>query len=180
MLLKERYEQEVRGNLVAELGYDNPMEIPGVEKVVINMGISEYDDPSILDTAMDNLAAITGQRPVLTRAKKSIADFDIRRGVPVGCKVTLRKKRAYVFLNKLFNVALPSIRDFRGLSPDSFDGRGNYSLGLNEQLVFPEITFDDIRQVQGMDVTIVTSADSDREGYYLLKELGSPFKTWEG
>ncbi len=180
MLLRERYEQEVRDNLASELGYDNPMEIPKVEKVVINMGISEYEDPGILDTAMGNLASITGQQPVVTRAKKSIADFDIRRGVPVGCKVTLRGKRAYAFLNKLFNVALPSIRDFRGLSPDSFDGRGNYSLGINEQLVFPEITFDDIRQVQGMDITIVTSANSDREGYYLLKELGSPFKTLEG
>lgn len=180
MLLKERYEEEVRDNLVSELGYDNPMEIPEIGKVVINMGISEYEDPGILDAAMDNLATITGQKPVVTRAKKSIADFDIRRGVPVGCKVTLRGKRAYAFLNKLFNVALPSIRDFRGLSPDSFDGRGNYSLGINEQLVFPEITFDDIREVQGMDVTIVTSADSDREGYYLLKELGSPFKTLEG
>lgn len=180
MLLKEQYEQEVRDKLVSELGYDNPMEVPEIEKVVVNMGISEYEDPGILDAAMENLATITGQRPIVTRAKKSIADFEIRRGVPVGCKVTLRRERAYEFVNKLFNVALPSIRDFRGLSPDSFDGRGNYSLGINEQLVFPEITFDDIKRIQGMDITIVTSADTDREGYYLLNELGSPFKTLEG
>jgi len=175
-MLKQKYEDEVRKDLMDELSYENTMEVPDIEKVVVNMGISEHEDPSVIDGAMDNLKTITGQKPVVTRARKSIADFDIRRGVPVGCKVTLRKKRAYEFLNKLYNAALPSIRDFRGLSPDSFDGRGNYSMGLDEQLVFPEITFDDVKQVQGMDVTIVTSADSDREGYYLLKELGSPFR----
>lgn len=175
-MLNEKYEEEVRDRLMNELGYDNPMEVPDVEKVVVNMGISEHEDPSIIDGALENLMNITGQRPVVTRARKSISDFDIRRGIPVGCKVTLRGKRAYEFLNKLYNVALPSIRDFRGLSPDSFDGRGNYSLGMDEQLVFPEITFDDVRQVQGMDITIVTSAETDREGYYLLKELGSPFR----
>ncbi len=175
-MLKERYEEEVRGKLMQELGYDNPMEVPAIEKVVVNMGISEREDPGIIDGAMENLKTITGQKPVITRARKAISDFDIRKGVPVGCKVTLRKKRAYEFLNKLYNLALPSIRDFRGLSPDSFDGRGNYSLGIDEQLVFPEITFDDVRQVQGMDITIVTSAETDREGYYLLDELGSPFR----
>ncbi|MCF7889622.1 50S ribosomal protein L5 [Candidatus Bipolaricaulota bacterium] len=175
-MLNEKYEEEVRDTLMKELGYDNPMEVPEVEKVVVNMGISEHEDPSIIDGAVENLMNITGQRPVVTRARKSISDFDIRRGVPVGCKVTLRGKRAYEFLNKLYNVALPSIRDFRGLSPDSFDGRGNYSLGMDEQLVFPEVTFDDVRQVQGMDITIVTSAETDREGSYLLKELGSPFR----
>ena len=175
-MLSEKYEEEVRDNLINELGYDNPMEVPYIEKVVVNMGISERDDPGIIDGAVDNLMSITGQKPVVTRARKSISDFEIRKGVPVGCKVTLRGERAYEFLNKLYNVALPSIRDFRGLSPDSFDGRGNYSLGLDEQLVFPEITFDDVRQVQGMDITIVTSAETDREGYYLLKELGSPFR----
>ena len=175
-MLKEKYAEEVRDKLMDELGYSNPMEVPKIDKVVINMGISEHDDPSIIDGAAENLKAITGQKPVITRARKSIADFDIRRGVPVGCKVTLRRNRAYEFLNKLYNVALPSIRDFRGISPDSFDGRGNYSLGIDEQLVFPEITFDDVRQVQGMDITVVTSAETDREGYYLLKELGSPFR----
>ena len=175
-MLKEKYEEEVKENLMNELGYENPMEIPEIEKVVINMGISEHEDPSVIDGAAENLKNITGQKPVVTRARKSISDFEIRQGVPVGCKVTLRGVRAYEFLNKLYNVALPSIRDFRGLSPDSFDGRGNYSLGMDEQLVFPEITFDDVRQVQGMDITIVTSAETDREGYYLLKELGSPFR----
>ncbi len=175
-MLNEKYEQEVRDKLVNELGYDNPMQVPELEKVVVNMGISEREDPGIIDGAMENLKNITGQKPVITRARKSISDFDIRKGVPVGCKVTLRGERAYEFLNKLYNVALPSIRDFRGLSPDSFDGRGNYSLGMDEQLVFPEVTFDDVRQVQGMDITIVTSAETDREGYYLLKELGSPFR----
>jgi large subunit ribosomal protein L5 len=140
------------------------------------MGISERDDPRVLDGAMDNLRTITGQKPVVTRARKSISDFEIRKGVPVGCKVTLRGKRAYAFVNKLVNVVLPSIRDFRGLSPDSFDGRGNYTLGIDEQLVFPEITYDDIERVQGMDITIVTSAETDQEGFYLLQELGFPFQ----
>ncbi|MBS3739766.1 50S ribosomal protein L5 [Candidatus Bipolaricaulota bacterium] len=175
-MLKEKYEEEIKSKLMNELSYSNPMEVPGIEKVVVNMGISEREDPGIIDGAVENLMTITGQNPVVTRARKSIADFDIRRGVPVGCKVTLRRERAYEFVNKLFNLALPSIRDFRGLSPDSFDGRGNYSLGIDEQLVFPEITFDDVRRVQGMDITIVTSAETDREGYYLLKELGSPFR----
>lgn len=175
-MLKEKYEDEIKDQLMSELGYDNSMEVPEIEKVVINMGISEREDPGVIDSAVENLKTITGQKPVVTRARKSISDFDIRRGVPVGCKVTLRRKRAYEFVNKLFNLALPSIRDFRGLSPDSFDGRGNYSLGIDEQLVFPEITFDDVRQVQGMDISIVTSAETDREGYYLLKELGSPFR----
>lgn len=175
-MLKEKYEEEIKSKLMNELSYSNPMEVPEIEKVVVNMGISEREDPGIIDGAVENLMTITGQNPVVTRARKSIADFDIRRGVPVGCKVTLRRERAYEFINKLFNLALPSIRDFRGLSPDSFDGRGNYSLGIDEQLVFPEITFDDVRQVQGMDITIVTSAETDREGYYLLKELGSPFR----
>lgn len=175
-MLKEKYEEEIKSRLMNELSYSNSMEVPEIEKVVVNMGISEREDPGIIDGAVENLMTITGQNPVVTRARKSIADFDIRRGVPVGCKVTLRRERAYEFINKLYNLALPSIRDFRGLSPDSFDGRGNYSLGIDEQLVFPEITFDDVRQVQGMDITIVTSAETDREGYYLLKELGSPFR----
>jgi len=176
MLLQERYNEEIRDRLARELDYDNRMQIPALEKIVVNMGISERDDPRVLDGAMDNLKTITGQKPVVTRARKSISDFEIRKGVPVGCKVTLRGKRAYAFVNKLVNVVLPSIRDFRGLSPDSFDGRGNYTLGIDEQLVFPEITYDDIERVQGMDITIVTSAETDQEGFYLLEELGFPFR----
>lgn len=176
MFLKERYEQEVKEKLMTDLGYDNPMQVPEMEKVVVNMGVSNPDNPKVLEKAMDNLRTITGQKPVVTRAGKSISDFEIRRGVPVGCKVTLRKYRAYEFLNKLIQVVLPSIRDFRGLSPDSFDGRGNYSLGLDEQLVFPEIVYDDIEEVQGMDITVATSADTDQEGFHLLAELGFPFR----
>lgn len=176
MLLKERYEKEIRDKLTRELGYDNEMQIPDVEKVVINMGISEQDDPGVLEGAMEDLKSITGQKPVQTRARKSISDFEVRRGAPVGCKVTLRDTRAYEFLNKLFHVVLPTIRDFRGLSADSFDGRGNYTLGLEEQLVFPEISYDDIREVQGMDITIVTTTEDDQDGYYLLRDLGLPFR----
>lgn len=176
MLLKERFEEEIKQHLIDELDYDNHMEVPEVKKLTVNMGISEHDNPKILESAMENLKTITAQKPIVTRARKSISDFDIRKGTPVGCKVTLRGKRAYEFLNKLIHVVLPTIRDFRGLSPDSFDGRGNYSLGLDEQLVFPEITYDDIEQVQGMNVTITTTAKSDQEGYYLLRELGFPFR----
>lgn len=176
MLLKQKYEQEIREDLARELDCDNPMEVPSTEKVIVNMGISEQDNPRILEGAMENLKTITGQMPVVTRARKSISDFEVREGAPVGCKVTLRGVRAYEFLNKLFHVVLPTIRDFRGLSSDSFDGRGNYTLGLDEQLVFPEITYDDIEEVQGMDITIVTTADTDQEGYYLLRDLGLPFR----
>ncbi|MFQ5793767.1 MAG: 50S ribosomal protein L5 [Candidatus Bipolaricaulia bacterium] len=173
--LKERYREQIIPELMERLGYENPMQVPGVEKVVINMGISEAGNPKILDKAVENLAMITGQRPVVTRARKSIADFGIRAGDPVGCKVTLRGNRAYIFLEKLFQVALPRIRDFRGLPPDSFDGRGNYSIGIDEQLIFPEISYDDIEQIQGMDITIVTTAESDQQGYHLIKSLGLPF-----
>jgi large subunit ribosomal protein L5 len=176
-MLKERFQTEIVPKLMEELGYKNIMQVPRIEKVVINMGIKEApDDPKVLEGCMNDLAKITGQRPVVTRAKRSISDFGITKGDPVGCKVTLRGVRAYAFLEKLFNVVLPSVRDFRGLSADSFDGRGNYSLGLDEQLVFPEIHYDDIAKVQGMDITITTTAKTDREAYYLLKELGCPFK----
>ncbi len=176
-MLQERYHQEVIPKLIKELGYKSAMQVPRLEKVVINMGIKEaHDDPKVLEGCMKDLAKITGQRPVVTRAKRSISDFGITQGDPVGCKVTLRGLRAYVFLEKLFNVVLPSVRDFRGLSADSFDGRGNYSLGLDEQLVFPEIKYDEIVKVQGMNITISTTARTDREAYYLLKELGCPFR----
>lgn len=176
MMLHERFKEEIVPRLVRELGYKNAMQVPRVEKVVLNCGVSETDNPKVLEGVVRDLALITGQRPVITRAKRSISDFKVTKGKPVGCMVTLRGVRAYAFLEKLFNLVLPKTRDFRGLSSASFDGRGNYSLGLDEQLVFPEIKYDEIEKVQGMDITIVTTARSDREGYYLLKELGLPFK----
>lgn len=176
MMLHERFKKEIVPKLMAELGYKNVMQVPRIEKVVINCGVSETDNPKVLEGVIRDLSLITGQRPVVTRAKRSISDFKITKGKPVGCMVTLRGVRAYAFLDKLFNLVLPKTRDFRGLSSASFDGRGNYSLGLDEQLVFPEIKYDEIEKIQGMDITIVTTAKTDREGYYLLKELGLPFK----
>jgi large subunit ribosomal protein L5 len=175
-MLYERYRKEIVPKLMKELGYKNIMQVPQIEKVVINMGIKERDDPKKIDGCARDLGLITGQKPVITKAKKSISDFGLTKGDPVGCRVTLRKVRAYAFLEKLLNVVLPAIRDFRGLSSDSFDGRGNFSLGLTEQLVFPEIKYDQIAKVQGMDITIVTTAKTDREAHYLLKALGAPFK----
>jgi len=176
MLLKERFETEIIPQLMKDLHLDNVMEVPRIEKVVVNMGVKEKDNPKVLEGAMRNLTKITGQRPIVTKAKKSISDFHLTAGDPIGCKVTLRRARAYEFLNKLFNVALPGIRDFRGLSSSSFDGRGNYTLGVPEQLIFPEISYSEITTVQGMDITIVTTAKNDQEGYALLKALGLPFK----
>ncbi|OGF53003.1 MAG: 50S ribosomal protein L5 [Candidatus Fraserbacteria bacterium RBG_16_55_9] len=176
-MLKERYHSEVIPKLMQELGYKSIMQVPRIEKVALNMGIKEaHDDPKVLESCMKDLAKIVGQRPVVTKAKRSISDFGVTQGDAVGCKVTLRGLRAYVFLEKLFNVVLPSVRDFRGLSADAFDGRGNYSMGLDEQLVFPEIHYDDIVKVQGMNITIATTARTDREAYYLLKELGCPLQ----
>ncbi|MFQ6090068.1 MAG: 50S ribosomal protein L5, partial [Candidatus Bipolaricaulia bacterium] len=172
MMLHERFIKEIVPRLMEELGYKNIMQVPRMEKVVLNVGISETDNPKVIEGVVRDLSLITGQRPIVTRAKRAISDFHIRKGDPVGCRVTLRGVRAYVFLDKLFNLVLPKTRDFRGLSSASFDGRGNYSLGLDEQLVFPEIKYDEIEKVQGMDIIIVTTAKSDREGYYLLKELG--------
>jgi len=176
MLLYERYKTEIVPRLMKELGYENVMQVPKVEKVVINMGVGKHDDPKVLEGAVANLAQLAGQRPVITRAKRSVSDFKIRKGDAIGCMVTLRGVRAYEFLNKLFNVVLPGIRDFKGLSPDSFDGRGNYSLGITEQLVFPEVSYDDVVQIQGMDITIVTTAETDREAQALLSALGCPFR----
>ncbi len=174
-MLKERFKEEIAPKLIDRLNYDNPMQVPKLGKVVVNMGVSQVDNPKVLQSAMDDLTQISGQKPVATRAKKSISDFGVSQGDQIGCKVTLRKQRAFAFLEKLFNLVLPGLRDFRGLSSDSFDGRGNYSLGIGEQLIFPEINYDDIETVQGMDITIVTTADSDQEAYYLLKEMGLPF-----
>jgi large subunit ribosomal protein L5 len=174
--LKERYVNEVAKALQARFGYTNVMEIPRVEKVVINMGVSDaVAEPKALDSAVRDLAMITGQKPRITRAKKSISNFKVRAGMPIGCKVTLRGERMEYFLDKLMNVSLARIRDFRGLSRNGFDGRGNYTLGIKEQLIFPEISADKIDKVRGMDITIVTSAGTDEEAYELLKALGMPF-----
>lgn len=174
--LKEKYLNEVAPALRDKFGYTSVMEIPKIHKLVVNMGVGEaVGDPKTLDAAVGDLTTITGQKPIVTRAKKSIASYKLRAGMPIGCKVTLRGERMYHFLDKLFNVALPRIRDFRGVSPDGFDGRGNYTLGLKEQLVFPEIVYDKIDKLRGMDISIVTTAGTDEEGYELLKAMGMPF-----
>ncbi|MEW6045717.1 MAG: 50S ribosomal protein L5 [Bacillota bacterium] len=174
--LKDRYRREVVPAMIGRFGYRNVMEVPRVTKVVINMGVGEaVQDPKQMDAAVADLTAISGQKPIVTRARKSIAAFKIRKGMPIGCKVTLRGDRMYHFLDKLFNVALPRIRDFRGLSPDSFDGRGNYSLGIREQLIFPEIRYDKVDRVRGMDITIGTTARTDEEAMELLRLMGMPF-----
>jgi len=175
-MLYERYRTEIVPRLMKELGLRNVMQVPRVEKVVINMGVGKHDDPKVLEGAVKNLAQIAGQRPVVTRAKRAISDFKIREGDAIGCMVTLRGPRAYEFLYKLFNVALPGIRDFKGVSPDAFDGRGNFSIGITEQLVFPEVSYDDVVRPQGMDVTVVTTARTDREGRALLAALGCAFR----
>jgi large subunit ribosomal protein L5 len=175
--LEEKYEKEVIPALVKEFKYGNPMQVPRLEKVIINMGLGEaIQNIKILEQAQAEMAAIAGQKPVITRAKKSIAAFKLREGMPIGCRVTLRKKRMFDFLNKLMNVALPRVRDFRGVSDKSFDGRGNYSLGIRDELIFPEIDYDKIEKVKGMNVTIVTTARTDEEAKFLLRELGMPFR----
>lgn len=175
--LKDKLNNEVRPALMQRFGYHSPMQAATLEKVVVNMGVGDaVADPKALDSAMADLAAITGQKPAVTRAKKSVAAFKIRTGMPIGAKVTLRGDRMYDFLDKLLNVALPRIRDFRGLSPKGFDGRGNYSLGVREQLIFPEIDYDKVDKIRGMDIVIVTSAKTDEEALELLRALGMPFR----
>ena len=175
--LKEKYLNEIKPALMEKFNYRNPMEVPKVTKIVINMGIGEAkDDPKALEASVKQLAVITGQKPIVTKAKKSIAAFKIREGMNVGAKVTLRGDQMYYFLEKLINVSLPRIRDFRGVSDKSFDGRGNYSLGLKEQLIFPEIGFDDIDKVRGMDISIITTAKTDEESRELLRLMGMPFR----
>ncbi|HLT58479.1 MAG TPA: 50S ribosomal protein L5 [Limnochordales bacterium] len=175
--LKEKYLKEVVPALMERFGYRSIMQVPKLEKIVLNMGVGEAaQDAKLLDGAMEDLMAISGQKPAITRAKKSIAAFKVRAGMPVGCKVTLRGQRMYDFLDKLINVGLPRIRDFRGVSPRAFDGRGNYSLGLQEQLIFPEIKYDKVDKIRGLDVVIVTTAKTDEEAYALLSELGMPFR----
>ena len=173
--LKEKYLKEVAPKLLPK--YGNPMRVPRIEKVVINMGVGEAtQNAKLLEAATKDLTTISGQKPVTTKAKKSISNFKLRAGVPIGCRVTLRGDRSYYFLDKLFTIVVPRIRDFRGLSQKAFDGRGNYSIGLQEQLVFPEIVFDQVQKVQGMNITIVTTAQNDSEAYELLENLGMPFR----
>ncbi|MCG0276124.1 MAG: 50S ribosomal protein L5 [Thermosediminibacteraceae bacterium] len=174
--LREKYEKEVIPAMMKKFNYKNVMQVPRLEKVVLNMGISDAkENPKAIESATRDLAMITGQKPVVTKAKKSIASFKIRKGMAIGAKVTLRGNRMYEFLDKLFNIALPRVRDFKGLSPNSFDGRGNYTLGIREQLIFPEIDYDKIDKIRGMDITIVTTAKTDEEARELLKGLGMPF-----
>jgi len=175
--LKQRYLQEIAPALMRRFGHRNIMEAPRLSKILVSMGVgAATQDPKILENAMEELAIVTGQRPVITRAKRSIAQFRVRQHNPIGCKVTLRRDRMYEFLDRFISVALPRIRDFRGLSPDSVDGRGNYTLGLREQTVFPEIDLDKVSRIQGMNVTIVTTARTDEEALALLREFGLPLR----
>ena len=175
--LKEVYDKELIPQLTKEFSYKNVMEVPRLEKIVINMGLGEaIQNIKILDSAAQELSAISGQKPVITKARKSIASFKLREGMPIGCMVTLRKDRMYEFLDRLVNEALPRVRDFKGVSPKGFDGRGNYSLGVKEQLIFPEINYDKVDKIKGMNITVVTTARTDEEGRALLKLLGMPFR----
>jgi len=174
--LEERYQQVVRAALMQEFGYQNPMQVPRLDKIVVNMGVGEaVQDAKKIDAAVGDLTAITGQHPVVIKAKRSVATFKLRQNMPIGVKVTLRRQRMYEFLDRLVTVALPRVRDFRGVSPKSFDGRGNYALGLKEQLVFPEVDYDKVDTVRGMDIVIVTTAKTDDEARALLKGFEMPF-----
>ena len=175
--LRQKYENEVKNQMVEKFGYKSVMQIPTIDKIVINMGIGDaVSNSKVLDEAVAELALITGQKPVITRAKKSIVGFRLREGMPIGCKVTLRGERMYDFLDKLVSISLPRVRDFRGVSKKSFDGRGNYTLGVKEQLIFPEIDFDKVNKVRGMDIVVVTTANTDEEARELLTQLGMPFQ----
>ena len=174
--LKAKYNAEVAPALMQKFGYKSTMQIPRIEKIVVNCGCGEARDNSkVLESVVTDLATITGQKPVITKAKKSVANFKLREGMPIGAKVTLRQDKMWEFLERLFCIALPRVRDFRGISADSFDGRGNYALGLKEQIIFPEIEFDQIDKIRGMDIIIVTTAQTDEEGRELLSQLGAPF-----
>jgi large subunit ribosomal protein L5 len=174
--LQEQYEKEVKPALMKEFGYANAMQVPKVDKIVINMGVGEgTQDAKKVDAAVNDLAVISGQKPVVTRSKVSIATFKLRENMPIGCKVTLRRQRMYEFLDRLINIALPRVRDFRGVSGKSFDGRGNFALGLKEQLVFPEVNYDEVDAVRGMDIIIVTTAKTDAEAKALLRAFQMPF-----
>jgi large subunit ribosomal protein L5 len=175
--LKDYYSKTVVPALIKEFNYTNPMQVPKMEKIVINMGLGEaISNVKIIDSAVQELAAITGQKPIINKAKKSIATFKLRQGMPIGCSVILRKNNMYEFFDRLVNAALPKVRDFRGISPNAFDGRGNFSIGLQEQTIFPEIEYDKVEKVKGMNITIVTTARTDDEARLLLKLMGVPFK----
>ncbi len=175
--LKEMYSNEIKDAMMKKFGYKNVMQIPKLEKIVINMGVGEArENAKVLDAAVKDLEIITGQKAVVTRAKKSVANFKLREGMPIGCKVTLRGEKMYEFTDRLVNLALPRVRDFRGVNPDAFDGRGNYALGIKEQLIFPEIEYDKVDKVRGMDVIFVTTAETDEEARELLTLFGMPFK----
>ncbi|WP_311515984.1 50S ribosomal protein L5 [uncultured Anaerococcus sp.] len=175
--LKEKYQNEVVGRLIEQFGYENVNEVPKLTKIVINVGLGEAkDNQNLLNAAKDELALITGQRPIEIKAKKSVANFKLREGQAIGTKVTLRREKMYDFLDKLINISLPRVRDFRGINPNSFDGRGNYSLGIKEQLIFPEIKYDNVDFLHGMDITIVTTAKTDEEAKAFLQLMGMPFK----
>ena len=175
--LKEQYTNEIAPALFEELGLENVMQIPKIEKVVVNIGVGEaLDNPKALDEAVRDLTIVTGQRPVITKAKKSIANFKLREGRAIGTKVTLRGDKMWAFLDRLINVALPRVRDFRGISADAFDGRGNYTLGLDEQLIFPEVNYDQVEKIRGMEITIVTTAVNDDQARVLLSKIGMPFR----
>jgi large subunit ribosomal protein L5 len=175
-LLEQKYKEEITPSLIKRFGYTSPMAVPRVTKIVVNMGLGEaVSDAKVLDRAVEELTAITGQKPVITRARKSIASFKLRAGMPIGCMVTLRKQRMYEFLERLISVALPRVRDFKGVSPKAFDGRGNYALGLREQIIFPEINYDKVDKLRGLSIAVVTTARTDEEGFQLLKEMGMPF-----
>lgn len=174
--LQEKYTNEIKGNLVKKFNCSSPMQAPKLVKIVINLGVGEaISNPKALDDAVAELTAIAGQKPVVTKAKKSIANFKLREGMPIGCKVDLRGEKMYEFLDKLVNISLPRVRDFRGVSTSAFDGRGNYTLGVKEQIIFPEISYDKVNKVRGMDIVIVTTAKTDEEARALLTELGMPF-----
>jgi len=176
--LRDTYREKVVPALMKEFGYKNIMQVPRLERVVLNVGMGEaLQNVKLLESAVTELGAVTGQKPVVTRAKKAIAGFKLRQGLPIGAKVTLRNRRMYEFFDRLVSLALPRIRDFRGVSPKSFDGRGNYTFGLKEQLIFPEIKYDEVASIHGMDITIVTTAKTNEEGKSLLKHLGMPFRT---
>ena len=174
--LQERYQNEIKGNLMKKFNYSSPMQAPKLVKIVINLGVGDaIANPKALDEAVAELTAIAGQKPVVTKAKKSIANFKLREGMPIGSKVDLRGEKMYEFLDKLVNISLPRVRDFRGVSTSAFDGRGNYTLGVKEQIIFPEISYDKVNKVRGMDIVIVTTANTDEEARALLTELGMPF-----
>lgn len=173
-----RYKDEILPALMKRFGYKNSLQAPKLEKISVNMGVGDgVKDAKLMDAAVEDMGVVTGQRPVITRAKKSVASFKLRKGMPIGCRVTLRGSRMYEFFDRLVSVAIPRIRDFRGLSPDSFDGHGNYSFGIKEQIVFPEIEYDKVVKVRGMDITLTTTAKTDQEAFELLKSLGMPFRT---